>query len=664
MQGDDWERAAGKLLAAVGIRSLKERGGLSAIRLRDRLSGTGFVLSRVDIVGGIVPLGEDAVGGILGDEGGACTAFIRRRGGPCDISSGRLLEAGAIGKYAHAWLLLAEPGAGDNLMTGGFLKRNAVRFADLILCALLVNAFALVTPLFSSFVYDKILGNGITDTLWALVFGIAIIFGIDFCVRMIRVTLADRLAVESDTAIDGGIFRNILDLGANRLPGMGMLLEKYKQIVSYRDFLSSAYLLSLADVPFLFLFLFVIVAVAGPLVFVPVICGALLLVSSIVLMRFEMEHLRSSRLSGERRLSLLADVLTSRDAVVGHFFRNDLLNRWRQESVDTAMFSGRARFWRGLAASIANTVSYASFVGVLVGGVYMVEAHALTAGGLLAASMLSSRAMSSMASLVTLVLRYKEFKAAMRELNLILPAVRRTHGGASYGRLKGGIRVDTLVSRFKSDEKPVLTIPRLELQPGELVGIAGAPGAGKSTLLRLIAGVMQPDEGRVLIDDIPVQDLSHQDMAFNLGFKPQDLCLMEGTIEDNIRAGRDDLDAARLQDILKWSGLDVAFRDTGLNWKTEVGPRGSCLSGGQRQLVALARAMAGDPPILLLDEPTNGLDAPLEGRLAAQLESWRAKKTILVSTHSRAVLSVCDHIVVIGQGRVMADGPREKILVQ
>ena len=197
---------------------------------------------------------------------------------------------------------------------------------------------------------------------------------------------------------------------------------------------------------------------------------------------------------------------------------------------------------------------------------------------------------------------------------------------------------------------------------GEIVGIAGAPGAGKTTLLRLIAGVLHPDAGHVLIDDVPVEHLSFADITRNIGFKPQDYCLFEGTIGHNVRAGRPPLTAEERQDILAISGLSRAFQESGLNWETEIGARGISLSGGQRQLVSLARAMLRHPALLLLDEPTNGLDAGLEVHLAKQIQQSRGKRTIIVSTHSRNILSICDRIIVVGQSHILADGPRETIL--
>jgi ABC-type bacteriocin/lantibiotic exporter with double-glycine peptidase domain len=278
--------------------------------------------------------------------------------------------------------------------------------------------------------------------------------------------------------------------------------------------------------------------------------------------------------------------------------------------------------------------------------------------------LLTSRAMGGFSSIVMLIIRYREFQIALRELNQTIPTTRQV-SHKSRGRLQGAVRVDHVTCRLQQGDGalPVLKDVSLSIAPGEIVGIAGSPGAGKTTLLRLIAGVLQPDEGRILIDNIPLNELSHDDISLNIGLKPQDFCLIDGSIEDNVRAGRTQLSADVRQSILAVSGLSRAFQENGLNWSTEIGPRGSNISGGQRQLVSLARAMLYQPTILMLDEPTNGLDAQLEGNLVQQIAQMKGRNTVIISTHSRNILSICDRIIVIGQSRILADGPRDKVLV-
>jgi len=632
--------------------------------LADILIGSGMTARPVALVNNIPPAGEAQTGFLLSLEndlwlpvlGSGHEAAILA----ADGTRLRPLEVADLAHVTQAWSFHENVASMSRLLP--FLQQHKTRLIEVLGCGLLINIFALFLPLFSSFVYDKILGNGITATLWGLVIGLGIIMVVEFSLKVIRTIITERFSIASETEIDHGMFHNLLDTKANTMPGIGSLLEKYKQVLSYRDFLSSTYLLAIADLPFLLLFLLVITLVSGPLVFVSIICGAAMIAVSAFFTLPVLGYDRQARRASEVRLGLMTDVLSAREVIVGSALRNELARRWRQASVTSTTASSLARHWRGLGMTMVGTISSISYVGVLVGGVYMVESRSLTSGGLLAASMLTSRAMASVASVITLLIRYREFRTAMRELNFILPDTAHDRFRPSQGRLQGAVRFDRVACRLSQDSQPILSNISFTINPGEMVGIAGPPGAGKTTLLRMVAGVLSPSEGQVLIDNTPIDKIAAEDLSWNIGFKPQECCLMEGTIEDNVRAGRPQMPSNVKLDLLAASGLARSFQDSGLNWTTPVGSRGCQLSGGQRQLVALARAYLGDPALLLLDEPTNGLDAALEMHLVEQLTRRKGKETILVSSHSRNLLSICDRIIVVGQGRILADGPREKIL--
>ena len=338
-----------------------------------------------------------------------------------------------------------------------------------------------------------------------MVIGLAIVMVIDFCLKIIRTILAERFSIASETDIDHGMFHNLLEARANMLPGMGDLLEKYKQVLSYRDFLSSTYLLALADLPFLGLFLVVIAMVSGPLVLVPIVCGAAMMAVSAFFTLPVLGYDRQARQASGQRLGLMTDVLSAREAIVGSVLGNELARRWRQASVTSTTASSLARYWRGLGMTLVGSISYGSYIAVMVGGVYMIDNRSLTSGGLLAASMLTSRAMANVASVITLVIRYREFRTALRELDLVLPKAEAPHVLPSHGRLQGSVRFDKVSCRLVQNAQPVLSAINFTINPGEMVGIAGTPGAGKTTLLRLVAGILQPSEGQVLIDDTPIR---------------------------------------------------------------------------------------------------------------------------------------------------------------
>lgn len=543
-----------------------------------------------------------------------------------------------------------------------FLRRHKGRLAEILAGGLIVNLLALLFPLFSSFVYDKVLSNGVTETLWALAIGLLLAIGLDYAVRATRALLMERFAVTAEADIDHALFRSLLAGNVAKLPSVGLVLDKYKQILGSRDFLSSAYMMSALDIPFLLLFLLAVALIAGPLVLVPIVVGALTIGLHVLYTIPVHDYERQARKAGEQRFALLADTLTAREVIVGGRLRDELSRRWRRVSIRAGEASGRARYWHTLASALSAGAANVAYVGTIVCGALMVEERMLTSGGLLAASMLTGRAMSALTSVVLLTTRYREFRQAMAEMDGLLPPPVQDETPPERGALPGRLRLMGLGCRLRAEAPPTLTNISFKVDPGEIVGLVGHPGAGKTTLLRIIAGVLQPSEGQVLIDNLPVAALAAADISATIGFKPQEPCLFEGTIEDNVRGGNQDAGRDALERALAASGLAHFMERGELTLATQVGPRGSCLSGGQRQMVALARALLGEPPVLLLDEPNTGLDAPLEKQLADHLATLRDGRAIVVSSHSRTLLSMCTRIIVIDGGRIITDGPRERVL--
>jgi len=665
MSTSTWSQAIVSLFTSFGLNT-NNIPKQNKERLNEALYGTGLTAKRVNAVNNNLSLGSDVSGILFQDKNGSWNSAIvlgeeiyllDDNGKPCKI-----IDSVASNAEGYVWTFFKKKTKQENNFSS-FLKRFKSPLIEILISGFVINLFSLSLPLFSSFVYDKVLGNGITETLWALAIGLVIIVLIDFSVRLIRTIAAERFAVSSEADIDYGVFQSILSANSKNLPTIGRFLDKYKQILSSRDFLSSSYLLAFVDVPFLLLFLVTIFYIAGPLVFITIGFGVLMLLGNIVTYLPISDYDKNFRLASEKRFRFLTDLLMSHEVAAKSHLRKELMRGWKTECSNASLAQSKVRYWRSFGSAIVTSLTFICYAAIIIGGVYMVEVRELTSGGLLAASILSSRAMTGFSSIIMIVLRYKEFKISMKELDKILPAPLVNVSQPSRGRFNGNLSFRKVCCRLGDNDVPILSSIDLEFKPGEMVGIAGVPGAGKTTLLRLSTGNLLPDEGKVLIDNIPIEKLSLDDISNNIGYKPQELCLIEGTIEDNVRAGRAQFSALQREYILSASGLGFAFKESGLNWTTQIGSRGENVSGGQRQLIALARAMAGTPSLLLLDEPTNGLSVELETHLANQLIARKDKSTIIISTHSRNLLSKCDRIIVIGQSRILADGPRDKILV-
>jgi len=657
------QAATESLLRYYKIRPLLVCIGEQQEDIERSLQGTGLVVRALRKSGTALGVGVD--GALLCTHDGHWFAVIREEGAAFLLGETgqpqRVLTEDDLKAVRSGWVLQKNKFKSKTIYA--FYRNNHKVVLQLLTCGFITNVFALSLPLFSSFVYDKILGNGIKETLWALATGLFLIAIIDFSVKTVRAHIAERFAIRSETDIDRNVFDGLLSADAQTLPSVGRFLDRYKRLLANRDFLSSTYLLSLVDIPFLLLFLLCIAYAAGPLVFVPLVYGGLMLLFSVISTVPAFDHERKSRHADEQRFRVLTDLLASHEVIISSFMRYEFAAKWRDACANVSSHLSLSRYWKTMGLTFASSLAFLSYITVIIGGVYMVDALTLTSGGLLAASMLSSRAMSSFSSIITLVTRYTDFRSALVEMNKILPDQDENQSSQVTPQLKGHLSFDHVTCRLGESKNPVLSSINLRIDHGEMVGIAGMPGAGKTTLLRLIAGILQPESGSVLIDHYPVSQLSCDAIAQTIGYKPQDFCLVEGTIEDNIRAGGKPLTPEQREYILKASGLGWVFQQGGLNWSTQVGSRGTYLSGGQRQLVSLARALMYNRPILLLDEPTNGLDVQLENHLAKQLVACKGHATIIVSTHSRQLLSVCDRIIAVGDSRILADGPREKILV-
>jgi len=663
MTGYTWPEAIGALLGYFQLSVSSLPDGQTKDDLDRLLLGSG--ISAHPLRKGKTAFGVGLDGALLRNEDGTWFVSVLEEGqahllGP-DGKTKQTLTEDDLAFVKSGWILKKRDISAQEVYS--FYRNHRKPVLQILACGFLVNLFALSLPLFSSFVYDKVLGNGIKETLWALAVGLVIIAIVDFSLRSLRAMIAERFAISSETDIDHDVFEGLLRADAQTLPSVGRFLDRYKRLLSNRDFLSSTYLLSLVDLPFLLLFLLCIVYAAGPLVFVPLVFGALMLFGSLFTSVPVFDYERKSRAADEQRFRILTDLLASHEVIIGSHMRREFAAKWREACANVSSHLSLSRYWKTMGLTFSGSLAFLCYASVIVGGVYMVDAMSLTSGGLLAASMLSSRAMGSFSSIVTLITRYKDFRSSLAEMNKILPQpLQRTEAQIPL-QLRGQITFDHVTCRLGESKNPVLTSVNLRIDHGEMVGIAGVPGSGKTTLLRLIGGIVRPESGEVLLDHYPVSELSPEVLARTIGYKPQDLCLVEGTIESNVRAGGPALTSEQREYILTASGLGWIFQQGGLNWATQVGSRGTFLSGGQRQLVALGRALFMNRPILLLDEPTNGLDVQLEAHLAKQLAALKGRCTILVSTHSRHLLSVCDRIIAVGDSRILADGPREKILV-
>ena len=527
------------------------------------------------------------------------------------------------------------------------------------LASLFVNSGQLLLPLFSMLVYDKVVSNGVFETLWALVIGMLLYLATDAGMRLVRAWSTERIGDELTRRSDENLWHRLTSQVETPAGGFARFLSNYRDLSLSRDFVSSTYLLSLTDTPFLALYLVVIGLIAWPLLIV-----ALLLVASYATAGLLMQA-RSNRLGREaeqrntRKLSFIGEMLVALDVARTVPGAGTFLRRWRELSDQSASIDAARR----LSMNHLNTLSAAmqtfTTVVMLAAGAYLIEARALSVGGLIASNLLASRAMGMVTSLFMVAGKWKDFQRAAARMESSLEAAVEKDC-VPRPTTTGHIVVIDLGKRY-AGRPAALDAVSFAVAPGERIALLGRPGAGKTTLLRSLAGLCRPDAGQILIDGLALEDIARLDRARWLAWKSQDPAVFAGSLEDNLRiAGGGD---QRLAQATWASGLEDELKSGRLTLGMILDERGANLSGGQRQKVALARALAQPSRILLLDEPTQGLDPDSERQLAQRLPELLGEHTVLImTTHSVIMLGLAKRVIAMDGGRVVADGPREKLV--
>jgi ATP-binding cassette subfamily B protein/ATP-binding cassette subfamily C protein LapB len=534
-------------------------------------------------------------------------------------------------------------------------------WAEVGVASLFVNSGQLLLPLFSMLIYDKVVNNGVFETLWALVIGMLIYLAADVGMRLVRAWAVERIGDELTCRSDESLWSRLSAQVDAPAGGMARFLTHYRDVMLSRDFVSSAYLLGIADIPFLLLYLLVIGIIAWPLLVVALTLAGGYALAGMLLQRQANRLAREAEQVTTRKLAFMGEALWAFDVIRTVPGAGAFLRRWRDLSERSVSSEGQRR----LAANRLNVLSAGmltiSTVAMLAAGVYLVEARLLSVGGLIASNLLSSRVMGLVASLFMVIGKWDDFMRATKRMESSLEVVPEK-SCVPRADTAGNIRVIGLRKCYEG-RPPALDNVSLVAAAGERIALLGRPGAGKTTLLRCLAGLCKPDSGQLLIDGLALDDIARVDRARWLAWKSQDPALFAGTLEDNLGIAIGRGHEARLAQAIWASGLEEELSSGRMTLGMLLAERGSNLSGGQRQKVALARAFAQPSRIMLLDEPTLGLDPDSEKQLAERLPQLLGKDSLLMmTTHSVIMLGLTERVVAMDGGRIIADGPRAKLV--
>jgi len=566
----------------------------------------------------------------------------------------RELEIKASEPRFAAWLM--EP-----------MRRNRPVYVKVALAAVLINIFGLMTSLFTMTVYDRVVPNNATSSLVALSIGLAIIVIFDFILKLLRAYFVDIAGASIDRDVGETLFHRLLRLRLDLKKGStGSLTGLMRELEQLRDFFTSATMTAIVDLPFILLTLLVIAIIGGWLVLVPAIMIPVVILVG-ALTQPAMDRLSAKAMGeGMAKQSVLVETIGGLETVKASGAGPLLARRWDQAMENHASSSLRQRLISSIGITTATSAGTISYAGVVIVGVAMIARQELTMGGLIACSILAGRAVAPLAQISQLLSRMTSTRTAYRQLNemMNMPPEGPQGEGLKLAGLKGRIEFRNVSFRYPGAPEKTLEDLNFTIQPGEHVALLGRVGSGKSTIARLLLGLYPPEEGLVMIDGTDIRQLDPLEMRRYIGTALQESVLLTGSVRENIGLGRGHVDDEELLRASELSGTHSFMGQIANGYDLRLADRGEGLSGGQRQSIALARALAGRPPVLVFDEPTSAMDSQTETSLIQRLQEELKGRTLLLITHRPPLLALVSRVMLVDRGRVIADGPRDDVLKQ
>ncbi len=539
-------------------------------------------------------------------------------------------------------------------------------YSHVILASILINAFAVASPLFIMNVYDRVVPNNALETLWVLALGVGTVFVFEFIMRNLRTYFVDTAGKNADVIIASRLLEQLMSTRmANKAASTGAMANNLREFESLREFFTSGTLVALVDLPFVFLFVGVIWMVAGEVAVVPLAAIPIVLLVGYV-MQYPLRSVteRTHREAAQKH-ALLVECIDGLETIKASAAEGRVQRSWERFVGMSANSAAKARFISGITTSFAQVAIQMTTVIVVVYGVHLIAAGEITMGALVAATILSGRSLAPLGSVAAMLTRLQQSRVALKSLDEVMKApVEREQGKAFLHRprLNGAIEMKNVSFRYPNQEPLALDSLSLRVDPGERVGILGRIGSGKSTIARLMIGLYEPEEGAVLMDGTDVRQIDPADLRRNVGYVAQDNYLFFGSVRDNIAFGAPHVDDQTILRAANVAGVTDFLRSHPHGFDLQVGERGMGLSGGQRQSVAIARALLLDPPIILLDEPTSHMDNSSEAAFKSRLGQILTGKTLILVTHRSSMLTLVDRLVIVDNGKVVADGPKDEVL--
>ncbi len=546
------------------------------------------------------------------------------------------------------------------------LKLSRGLYSDAILASLLINALGLLVPLFVMQTYDRVVPNQAIATLWVLVIGLFIGTGFELLLRVLRAHLLDTAGKKTDVVLSATLFERISGMALKARPAtVGGFAQSIHDFQGLREFLTAVTLTSLIDLPFSLLMITVIWLIGGPLVAIPLLAFPVTALFALIVQARLRDTVQKSLALAAQRQGLLIETLGGLETLKAFTGESERQHQWEKTHGALTRLDSHARFLSALATNGTLFFQQVAGMSIIVAGVYSIIAGDLSVGALVACYMLGSRVLAPLGQIAGLITRYQQARLTMTSTDALmaLPQERQaSQRPLERTHLKGALDLRQVSFSYPNQSSPALAEVSLHINAGERVGIIGRSGSGKSTLARLIMAFYEPDKGQILLDNLDLRQLDVADLRHQIGYVAHDLPLLAGSLRDNLTLGARYIGDERMLEVAEMTGVSELARQHPQGFERPVGERGQLLSSGQRQAVLLARALLLDPPILLLDEPTSAMDNTSEEVLRHRLGARIQGKTVILITHRTSMLALVDRLVVLDNGHVVADGPKDAVI--
>ncbi len=548
----------------------------------------------------------------------------------------------------------------------GTLAENWRIYRDVLIASFMINIFVLANPLFVMNVYDRVVPNNAIETLWALAIGVLIVFGFDLILRLLRTYFIEIAGKKADVLLSSFILEKVLGAHYSIHPkSVGAFASRVREFETIRNFITSATVSTLVDLPFVILFLIVVAYIGGPIVWVPIVAVPIILVYALFIQGKLKALVSQTFLASAQKNATLVEALTNLETLKGLGAESKILRKWETAVGTLAYWGVRWRFFSMSATTFASFILQISSVFVVVVGVYSIAENNLTQGALIACVILVGRALAPLAQISGLLVQYQQSKLALESLDEIVGGEQeRPEGRKFIERLsfQGDIEFKGVEFSYPGETHNSLSGVSFKIKSGEKVAVIGRIGSGKSTLHKLMMGLYRPTKGAVLIDGIDMTQIDPAELRNNIGYVPQDSVLFYGNIRDNIAFRHQVISDDEIIRVAGVAGVSDFVDSHPKGFERMIGERGESLSGGQRQAVSVARGLVNRPPIVLMDEPSTAMDNASENKLMTNLQGELKERTVLLVTHKTTLLNLVSRVIVLDGGKVVADGPKDKVI--